>query len=114
MFQLKPGSECNLSLANTVFKGGKPDSTLPSPRPDLTGPPEHHDDTEQGGEEEVPEGLVHPQVPPLSQAVNHLVVVHDVTESCRHAVMLSYFMSRCHDVTDIVRMSARQSTTFWY
>ena len=38
----------------------------------LAGPPEHHDNTEEAGEEEVPEGLVHPQVLPLGQAVDHL------------------------------------------
>ena len=34
--------------------------------------PEHHDDAEETGEEKVPEGLVHPQVFPLGQAVDHL------------------------------------------
>ena len=38
----------------------------------LAGPPEHHDDTEEGGEEEMPEGLVQPEVPPLGEAVHHL------------------------------------------
>ena len=38
----------------------------------LTGPPEDHDDTKEAGEEKVPEGLVQPQVLPLSQAVYDL------------------------------------------
>ena len=42
----------------------------------LAGAPEHHDDTEETGEEEVPEGLVHPQVLPLGQAVYHLCMAH--------------------------------------
>ena len=38
----------------------------------LAGAPEHHDDTEEAGEEKMPEGLVQPQVLPLRQAVYHL------------------------------------------
>ena len=38
----------------------------------LAGPPEHHDNTKETGEEKMPEGFVHPQVFPLGQAVYHL------------------------------------------
>ena len=41
----------------------------------LTGSPEDHDHAEDHREEKVPESLVHPEIPPLGQTVNNLVIL---------------------------------------
>ena len=41
----------------------------------VAGSPEHHDHTEYDGEQQVPEGIINPEIPPLRQTLHHLVIL---------------------------------------
>ena len=74
----------------------------------LARPPEHHDDTEETGEEKMPEGFVHPQVFPLGQAIYHLCC----SKYCKYVITIHSFSLNLTSVSDALQL--QYLPTLWY